>query len=139
MLILSRNCGQVLKIGDDTEVCILSVQGNQVKIGVTAPKEVPVHREEIYQRIREEKEPGAGARQSFDVTQVYSGHVTELQEQKNFGFIYAPGLPNHVFFHASNVKDGQFDQLEEGASVIFRVERSNRGLGLAAVDVAVEG
>ncbi len=60
MLILTRNCGEVLRIGDDTEVCVLGVQGNQVRIGVTAPKEVPVHREEIYRRIQNSKTQDAG-------------------------------------------------------------------------------
>jgi carbon storage regulator len=55
MLILTRNSGQVLKIGDDVEVCVLGVNGNQVRIGINAPKKVPVHREEIYQRIQGEK------------------------------------------------------------------------------------
>ena len=137
MLILTRNSGQVLKIGDDTEVCILGVNGNQVRIGVTAPKEVPVHREEIYQRIKEAKDSEAGTEQPIDKTRVYSGHVADLKEPQNYGFIYTPGFPNNVFFHASNVKDGQFDQLEEGSNVVFRLEQSDRGP--VAVDVAVEG
>ena len=56
MLILTRREGETIRIGDDIEVKILSVKGNQVRIGITAPKEVAVHREEIYDRIREEQE-----------------------------------------------------------------------------------
>ena len=56
MLILTRREGETIMIGDDIEVEILSVKGNQVRIGITAPEEVPVHREEIYDRIREEQE-----------------------------------------------------------------------------------
>ena len=51
MLILTRRVGESLKIGDDVSVTVLSVNGNQVRIGIDAPKDVAVHREEIYQRI----------------------------------------------------------------------------------------
>lgn len=53
MLILTRKVGKSLLIGDDVSITILNVRGNQVKIGVKAPKEISVHREEIYQRIKQ--------------------------------------------------------------------------------------
>lgn len=52
MLILTRKTGESLLIGDDIEITVLSVRGGQVKLGVKAPKNVAVHREEIYQRIK---------------------------------------------------------------------------------------
>jgi carbon storage regulator len=54
MLILTRRIGEKLRIGDNTTVAVLGVNGNQVKIGVEAPRGLSVHREEIYQRIQEE-------------------------------------------------------------------------------------
>jgi carbon storage regulator len=59
MLILTRRVGETLMVGDNVTVTVLGVKGNQVRIGVNAPKDVAVHREEIYERIRNEKEGGA--------------------------------------------------------------------------------
>ena len=56
MLILTRKVGESVLIGDDISITVLSVRGNQVKLGVEAPKEVSVHREEIYQRIKQTKD-----------------------------------------------------------------------------------
>ena len=55
MLILTRRVGETLMVGDKVTVTVLGIKGNQVRIGVDAPKDVAVHREEIYQRIQREK------------------------------------------------------------------------------------
>jgi carbon storage regulator len=55
MLILTRRVGEKLYIGDDVTVTVLSIKGNQIRIGIEAPREVAVHREEIYERILKER------------------------------------------------------------------------------------
>jgi len=58
MLILTRRVGETVMIGNDVTVTVLGVKGNQVRIGVNAPKDVAVHREEIYERIKREEDGG---------------------------------------------------------------------------------
>jgi carbon storage regulator len=58
MLILTRRAGETVMIGNDVTITVLGVKGNQVRIGINAPKDVPVHREEIYERIQSEKAEG---------------------------------------------------------------------------------
>jgi carbon storage regulator len=61
MLILTRRIGETVIIGDDVSITVLGVKGNQVRLGVNAPRDVSVHREEIYQRIKFEQEQKGGA------------------------------------------------------------------------------
>ncbi len=72
MLILTRRIGESLKIGDEVSVTVLDVKGNQVRLGVDAPREVPVHREEIFQRIAEENQAAAALTPAVPVTRIVS-------------------------------------------------------------------
>ena len=58
MLILTRRVGETVMIGDDVTITVLGVKGNQVRVGINAPKHVAVHREEIYERIKREQQGG---------------------------------------------------------------------------------
>ncbi|MGE0343410.1 MAG: carbon storage regulator CsrA [Porticoccaceae bacterium] len=61
MLILTRRVGETIVIGDDVTVTVLGVKGNLVRLGVNAPRDLPVHREEIYERIQQEHQAAAGS------------------------------------------------------------------------------
>ncbi|MGB5718220.1 MAG: carbon storage regulator CsrA [Gammaproteobacteria bacterium] len=58
MLILTRRVNEKLMVGDDVTVTVLSISGNQVRIGVNAPRHVPVHREEIYEKVKRQESAG---------------------------------------------------------------------------------
>ena len=61
MLILTRRVGETVMIGDEVTITVLGVKGNQVRVGINAPKSVAVHREEIYERIKREQQGGEAA------------------------------------------------------------------------------
>ena len=72
MLILTRRINETLNIGDDVQVTVLGIKGNQVRIGINAPRDVPVHREEIYQRIKREERMNEGGGESQEADDDYS-------------------------------------------------------------------
>ena len=74
MLILTRKFGENIRIGDKIKIIILDVKGGQVKLGIDAPPNIAVHREEIYERIREENRRASGisAKALRDVAQIFS-------------------------------------------------------------------
>jgi carbon storage regulator len=81
MLILTRRVGESLMIGDDVNVMVLGIRGNQVRIGVNAPREIAVHRQEIYERIQQEKaqrqQPEASQEQEPEKAEVSEPDVDE--------------------------------------------------------------
>jgi carbon storage regulator len=66
MLILTRRVGETVMIGDDVTITVLGVKGNQVRVGINAPKNVAVHREEIYERIKREQQSDPTGSDSAD-------------------------------------------------------------------------
>jgi len=76
MLILTRRVGETLKVGNDVDVTVLGVKGNQIRIGIKAPKTVAVHREEIFDRIQREAELAARSGQSKGASASTDAEVT---------------------------------------------------------------
>ena len=89
MLILTRRVGETLMIGDEVSVTVLGVKGNQVRLGVNAPKDIAVHREEIYQRILHERtghERTGHERMGYDNHPVdFAAHNRMGQDRSGFG------------------------------------------------------
>ena len=79
MLILSRRLGESLTIGDDVVITVVGVSGNQIRLGITAPRQVPVLREEVYKAMREGNHAGANA---LDSNGRHEDAVRQLQGQK---------------------------------------------------------
>ena len=79
MLILTRRPGESLTIGDDVVVTVVGVSGNQIRLGITAPREVRVLREEVYKAMREEKQVAAN---EFDSSRRLGDAVRQLQGRK---------------------------------------------------------
>ena len=87
MLILTRRVNETLNIGDDIQVTVLGVKGNQVRIGIDAPRDVPVHREEIYQRIKKEEAAASGeaVEEDFDDSDEQEDQEDFYEDDESFG------------------------------------------------------
>ena len=83
MLVLSRQIDESIMIGDDVEITIVDVRGDKVRLGITAPKKIPVHRREIYDAIQREKEQAAAdATASKDKTDAVEVEREEAKEHQ---------------------------------------------------------
>ena len=83
MLILTRRVGETVMIGNDVTVTVLGVKGNQVRIGVNAPRDVAVHREEIFERIKREEQDGGGKTSSARSSSG-NGHATNGMDVERY-------------------------------------------------------
>lgn len=72
MLVLTRRIGEVIRIGDDVSICILDIQRGHVRVAIDAPREIPVHREEIYQMVQDENRQAEQAARSADAGKLWS-------------------------------------------------------------------
>ncbi|PKG81025.1 carbon storage regulator [Colwellia sp. 75C3] len=93
MLILTRRISEVLIINDDVKVTVLAIQGNQVRIGIDAPKHVSVHREEIYNKIQEEKSTTSG--DTLVEPEQPKNQVQQEQVTTTFDTLLEPTQPNN--------------------------------------------
>jgi len=82
MLVLSRQRDESIMIGDDVEIIIVDVRGDKVRLGITAPKNIPVHRREIYDAIQREKAEGKDAKKQSD-KESHTQSEKEPQKQQN--------------------------------------------------------
>lgn len=121
MLILTRRVGETLMIGDEVSVTVLGVKGNQVRLGVNAPKDIAVHREEIYQRILHERT--GHERMGYDNHPVdFAAHDRIGQDRSGFGVASHEAFPQKRSKPSQTRNSGQqLHHLEN------RVE--NRGFG----------
>ena len=128
MLILTRRVGETLMIGDEVSVTVLGVKGNQVRLGVNAPKDIAVHREEIYQRILHERtghERTGHERMGYDNHPVdFAAHDRIGQDRSGFGAASHEAFPQERSKPSQPRNNGQqLHHLEN------RME--NRGFGQA--------
>lgn len=143
MLILSRYIGQVIKIGDDVEVAVLGLNGNQVRLGIQAPDDVAVHREEIYERVKKglspEPKTDRETKAVVPCSEPVTGSIVSINYERGFGFVRPhnhESYDTNLFFHATSIDVGDFDDLEEGLPVEFQIENGRKGP--AAVNVSVK-
>ena len=84
MLILTRRTGETVMIGNEVTLTVLGVKGNQVRIGVNAPRDVAVHREEIFERIKREEQGSQSPRSATTATARGNGHATNGMERETY-------------------------------------------------------
>lgn len=82
MLVLTRRLGESIWINDDIRIVIQNIRGNQVRVGISAPREMVVHREEIYQKIHQEnREAGSSSKEIERVREFYKNRNNEVSDE----------------------------------------------------------
>ena len=130
MLILTRKPGESLFIGDEVKITVIEIKGNQIRIGISAPKDLRIYREEIYLQIIEENKEAAGSIESEEFSSL--GGIPSTLETK--GLVIKPisgmnlakgkGLPKtSVRTVEGNVKEG-FAKLSQSPSVVIKKKRN---------------
>ena len=139
MLVLTRRVGETLNIGDSIAVTVLGVRGSQVRIGINAPKNIAVHREEVFYRIKNEialmggNNNGSVQGEESELT----GTIESIIHDRGYGFIYSESYRGNLYFHCTNT-DGDFDQFTVGMRVIFNARNGERGPQALNVRAIVE-
>ncbi len=124
MLILTRRVGETLMIGDEVNITICGLNVNSARFGIGAPEEVAVHREEVYRRLKQQRQDLSG----FDDNQVIEGVIASLVIERHFGFISMAKLAHDVFFHADEVATGNnYEKLQIGDHVEFELRVASKG------------
>ena len=77
MLVLTRRIGECIRIGDDISIRVLEIQRGQVRMAIDAPRDIPVHREEIYRQVQEENRRAAETARSVDPSTLWRGKESE--------------------------------------------------------------
>lgn len=125
-MILTRRIGETLMVGDDVTVTVLGVKGNQVRIGVNAPKDVPVNREEIHNRIKAGIPKPVSAKPSKkDISNSFGKHVTPHQAERLEQLLEA--YPFGVFTQTEDRGPEDHGRVTAGLVGTFEVTAFNRG------------
>ncbi len=124
MLILTRRVGETLRIGDDVKITVCGLNFNSTRFGIEAPDDIAVHREEVYQRLQQQRQDLS----ELDESKTFEGAIVTLVTERSFGFIRMDELAHDVFFHADEIAtDSNYGGLRPGEVVEFELRVASKG------------
>ncbi len=124
MLILTRRVGETLRIGDEVKITVCGLNFNSTRFGIEAPDDIAVHREEIYQRLQQQRQDLS----ELDESKTFEGAIVTLVTERRFGFVRMEELKHDVFFHADEVVTGNgYNGLRPGDLVEFELRVASKG------------